>query len=315
MEGLVECSEAEFGLASAQPGRCPNASKIGTVMLQTPLLDGLPDKLKGQIYAAEAGTNPLGAPVALYLEAEGSGVLVKLAGQLTQNSATGQLTLTFEDFPQLPFSDVRLAFIGGQYALLASPSACGLFTATSYLAPWSAGPDATPSSSFQIDTGAEGGACPGPPSSPPSSSSAPESGSGPTSIVPNATVTLAGTRIATSRSGKASIELACAGTGVCRGKLTLAIRDGKSRGKGKSADRDKKVRSKTIVIGTAVFSIPAGKTAVVEIELDAAGRALLRADHGRLSATLTVLKSSPAPLQTHIESVRLVQRKTRQGKE
>lgn len=38
MEGLVGCSEAEFGLASAQRGMCPNMSKVGTVELQR--LDG-----------------------------------------------------------------------------------------------------------------------------------------------------------------------------------------------------------------------------------------------------------------------------------
>jgi hypothetical protein len=311
MEGLVGCSEAGFGLASAQRGMCPAASMVGTVRLQTPLLSGSPEELEGHLYMATPNANSFGVPLALYFEAQGSGLLVKLAGQLVQNPATGQLTLSFEDLPQLSFSDIELAFFGGHTALLASPPTCGMFTATSGLTSWNEGPDASPSASFQIDTGAGGGPCPGPSSSSP----APASGSGPTSTAPNTTVTLDGTRIVTTKSGKASIELACAGIGTCPGKLMLTIKGGKSRGRGKSLGRDGKVRSKTIVIGTAMFSIPAGKSTIVALNLNAAGRALLGADRGHLDADLAILGLQPGLVQTHIESVRLVQRKTRQSRE
>jgi hypothetical protein len=43
-----------------------------------------------------------------------------------------------------------------------------------------------------------------------------------------------------------------------------------------------------------------------KLRLDPLGRALLSTDHGRLYATLTVLKSSPAPSQAHTEKVQLV---------
>jgi hypothetical protein len=113
-------------------------------------------------------------------------------------------------------------------------------------------------------------------------------------------VLLAGTHIATSRDGETSFELRCTGTAMCRGKLTLTV---------KTRDKGKKKRSKTTTIGTATFSIAASKTATVKLELNGAGRALLGADHGRLSATLTILKSSPAPSQTHTDSVRLARQK------
>jgi hypothetical protein len=62
-------------------------------------------------------------------------------------------------------------------------------------------------------------------------------------------------------------------------------------------------------IGRARFSISAGKTAEVRLTLNATGRALLNADHGRLSASLAILKSSPTPSQTHTETVQLVHQK------
>jgi hypothetical protein len=158
MEGVVGCSEAEFELTSPGSGMCPFASRVGTVDLQAPLLG---EVLSGSIYVAEAGTGPSGAPMALYLEAEGeqTGVL-KLAGQLTQNPATGRLALSLNDIPQLPLSRIKLTFYGGSRALLANPPICGTFTTNSELMPWSDGLDAMPSSSFQITEGTGGGPCP-----------------------------------------------------------------------------------------------------------------------------------------------------------
>ena len=110
-------------------------------------------------------------------------------------------------------------------------------------------------------------------------------------------VSLASARIMTKGTSEATIELTGTGTGTCQGKLILTVR---TKGNGKRR------RSKATTIGTATLSIPPGKTTAVELALNARGRALLSADHGRLNATLTVLKSSPAPAQTHTEKVQLV---------
>jgi hypothetical protein len=58
--------------------------------------------------------------------------------------------------------------------------------------------------------------------------------------------------------------------------------------------------------GTAVpVSMTVSGDTLVLLTLDAAGRVLLKADHGRLSTNLTILGSS----QTHTEIVRLVREK------
>ena len=122
-----------------------------------------------------------------------------------------------------------------------------------------------------------------------------------TTATPNAcSVSLASARITVKGASEATIKLTATGTDTCSGKLTLTVKT-----KGKKGGNQR--RSRTMTIGTATFSILTGRTVNVELRLDAAGRALLGADHGRLSATLTVLKSSPAPSQTHSENVRLVQ--------
>jgi hypothetical protein len=117
-------------------------------------------------------------------------------------------------------------------------------------------------------------------------------------------VSLSESVLSVQSGGKASVELACTGTARCAGKLTLTVT---SKGNGKHGKTAK-------AIGTAAFSIPAGKTGVVTITLTAAGRALLKAGHGKLGASLTIVKSAPAPTSTKRASVQLVQNKAAKAK-
>jgi hypothetical protein len=500
--GLQACTEAQAGLGSPAPVTCPDASKVGTVKIRTPLLV---NPLEGAVYVAAPTENPFGSLLAVYISAVDpvTGTSVKLATRVEANQVTGQLTLVLGELPQLPVSGLELHFFGGARALLSIPSACGLATTTSELSPWSGAAAVLASSSFEINSGANGTPCSDPlPFSPtfqaaatnneaggydsltflvtradqeeqlskiaiqapqavqemftgmppcgepqaaqgtcPASSGVgtvilavgsgpdayhlsggvyltgayrgasqgleivvpfnagpfelgtvvirateqinPETGqmiivSDPLPVIvdgiplrlkglalqldrgefelnpdgcepPAITGTLTSTqgssvaistdplgtpaaqcnppqtavpvptasgvppstgsvslhspRITTTNAGKATIKLTCTGTATCRGKLALTVKR-RSRGK-------KKKRSKTTTIATVTFTIPPGKTATVNVELNATGRALLKADHGRLSASLTVLKSSPAPSQTHTENVHLVQQKPR----
>jgi streptogramin lyase len=121
-----------------------------------------------------------------------------------------------------------------------------------------------------------------------------------TAISSTGSVSLVGTRIATKSDGEATVKLACTGPGTCRGKLTLIVR---TRGK------RKKRRSKTTTIGTAIFSIPPGKTTAIKLDLNAHGRVMFDASHSDLSASLAIFESSPAPSLTYIENVDLVRQK------
>jgi hypothetical protein len=120
-----------------------------------------------------------------------------------------------------------------------------------------------------------------------------------TAVAATRIVLLAGYTITVQSNGEAAIKLACSGTGTCSGKLTLTAKGTSKQGR----------TAKTETIGTVIFSIPAGKTTTVKLELNAAGKTLLSADHGHLSASLRLPKSSPAPSQTHTDSVHLVQQK------
>ncbi len=169
-DGLQACTARQFDLQSNTESSCPNASVIGTTKLTTPLLA---EPLTGYIFLAEPGCNPCsdqdasdGKMYKLYMQFEGSGIVQKVEGTVYANTTTGQLTATFLNNPQFPFSELQVAFKGGLRAGLATPQNCGTFASTSDLTPWSAPytPDATPASSFDVSWNGAGEGCP---SSPP----------------------------------------------------------------------------------------------------------------------------------------------------
>jgi hypothetical protein len=158
VSGLAGCSEAQIGLSSPAPAACPEASKVGTVQARTPLLN---HPVSGSVYLAQQGnsgpaqgSNPFGSLIALYVVVEGSGVQIKAAGEVSLNQLTGQLTTRFRDLPQLPYSEMTLNLFGGPRASLV-PGACGLYTTSALLTPWSA-PESNPKqarSSFTVNSG------------------------------------------------------------------------------------------------------------------------------------------------------------------
>ncbi len=167
--GLDACTPAQIGLTSSAPIRfseapqsCPDAAKVGTVEVTTPLID---HKLPGSIYLAKPYDNPFGSLLAIYLavEDEESGVDVKLAGKVSADPASGQLSTDFSESPELPLEDVALHFFNGTKAVLKTPLACGSYETTSDLRPWSSPEalDAKPTDTFATPLSATGsGACP-----------------------------------------------------------------------------------------------------------------------------------------------------------
>ena len=169
-EGLAVCSEAAYKREryDSAPGvGCPEASKIGSVKVSTPLLQ---EQAEGALYQAEPYANPTHSLLGLYLIAKipERGVLVKQAGSVEPDPSTGQLVSSFDGVPQVPISSFKLHFREGGRAPLITPPGCGTFTTTARFVPWSAqDPDnpapsevVTRSADFTIEHGVSGGACP-----------------------------------------------------------------------------------------------------------------------------------------------------------
>lgn len=170
--GLQGCKTAQIGLKQKSPilfdssaPKCPDASKVGTATVITPVLD---DPIEGTLYVADQADNPFDTLLSGYLVAEGQGVLIKLAGRFDTDPRTGRLTATFDNNPQQPFSQLELHFKGGNRGVLITPPACGTYQIESRLVPWSAADSSNPTadetvtqiSEFAIDSGPDGKACP-----------------------------------------------------------------------------------------------------------------------------------------------------------
>ena len=164
-EGLGVCSPTQFESTelSSNPtsGKgCPDDSKIGTVAVHTPLLE---ETIPGDVYVAKPFDNPFNTLIALYvvLREPQRGILLKLSGKVDLNAGTGQITTTFDDLPQLPFSSFDFHFREGPRAPLSTPAACGTYTTHTELTPWSDPSEVRSSnSSFEISQGIAGGPCP-----------------------------------------------------------------------------------------------------------------------------------------------------------
>lgn len=159
--GLVGCSSAQFGFHRETPADCPEAAKIGTVEIDTPLVD---HPLLGGIYLATPHDNPFDSMFAIYLAVSDgkSGVVIKLAGKIRADSGNGQLTADFSENPPLPVEDFKLDFFGGPQSVLRTPLECGHYVTGSTLTPWSApqsGPPVHASDSYEISSAPGGGDC------------------------------------------------------------------------------------------------------------------------------------------------------------
>lgn len=161
--GLLGCSPAQYAAEtiSSPPGAaCPNGSKIGDFTVKSPLFEKTID---GSVFLAAPFDNPYDSLIAIYLVAKSPerGVLVKVPGRLDADRASGSLVATFDNLPQLPYTNLRIHFREGQRSPLATPSVCGTFNTQVSLTSWSGvGKEVHSSIPTPITSGVEGGACP-----------------------------------------------------------------------------------------------------------------------------------------------------------
>jgi hypothetical protein len=111
-------------------------------------------------------------------------------------------------------------------------------------------------------------------------------------------VALINKSIAVQSHSRATLKLRrMAGTGGCSGTLRLTVKT-----------KIAKHRTRTSTIGTGRFSIAPGKVQIFPVKLNATARALLKARHGQLGASL-VIRLSPGPPRAQTASVHLALQK------
>jgi hypothetical protein len=162
-EGLTVCSEQQLAAETldSQSGEgCPQAAKIGTVEVESPLIT---ETVKGALYVAKPYENLAGdSLLALYLVVKNPalGIIVKQPLRVETDPRTGQITTVADDIPQLPISSFRLHFREGARSPLVMPPACGSYDVKAMLYPSSGTAPVTSTSSFQVASGPDSSPCP-----------------------------------------------------------------------------------------------------------------------------------------------------------
>ncbi len=131
-DGQTSCPSADANFASEEPAECPDSSKIGTFSLHTIALD---TTLEGSVYI---GQPEPGNQYRLFMTASGLGINAKLEGSVRPNPETGQVTVFFENLPEVPFDEFDLHLFSGERSLMATPITCTIYTNSARFVPWDA---------------------------------------------------------------------------------------------------------------------------------------------------------------------------------
>ncbi len=161
--GLAGCSDVQMGLTElADPllgtastfsnvdpldgvgNDCPDGSKIGSIQVQTPVLD---ETLHGDVILGNPrpGDVAKGSPQSdltfrlfLVLRNKERGLIAKIYGSAVASRTTGRLTAMFDKNPRVPLGHMSLQFKGGPRGQLAMPQSCGAPAWSTTLTPWTA---------------------------------------------------------------------------------------------------------------------------------------------------------------------------------
>jgi hypothetical protein len=155
-DGQTACSGAEARFGSEAPAACPDSSKIGRFDIETPALIG---PLTGSIFIGEPTP---GNQYRLFMIASGFGMNAKIVASVRPDPATGLLTVSVRDLPQVPFEEFNLHIFASDRGLIATPTICTVYAVDSNFIPWNAllAPQRS-RPNFSISEGPDGRPCPG----------------------------------------------------------------------------------------------------------------------------------------------------------
>jgi hypothetical protein len=155
-DGQSACPDALAGFGTDNPGACPDSSKIGTMEVGTPALE---EPLVGSLYIGEPRP---GDQYRLFMIFDGQGIHAKLFASIKPNPATGQLTISLVDIPQVPFEEFNLHLFASDRGLMATPLFCTIYRASAQMVPWNdvLSPQ-TSDPMFGLTTGPRATTCPG----------------------------------------------------------------------------------------------------------------------------------------------------------
>jgi len=158
-DGKTACTDAEARIgifSSTEEAQCPEFSKVGSLTIES---SALPGPLPGFVYL---GQPEPGNRYRIFLVANGFATHVKLAGSVTPDPTTGQLTIHFAELPETPLTAFNMHFYGSERGLLATATQCGTYGVESTFSPWDTELGTQLSAQyFTLHAGPDGAECPG----------------------------------------------------------------------------------------------------------------------------------------------------------
>ena len=155
-DGQTACTDEEANFGSQAPAHCPDSSKIGRMDIRTPALIG---PLTGSIYIGEPAP---GDQYRLFMIASGFGIESKIVADVRPDPATGRLTFSVDELPEVPFEQFNLHIFASDRGLIATPTRCKIYLVDSVFSPWNARQASQTSQPvLSISEGPGGRPCPG----------------------------------------------------------------------------------------------------------------------------------------------------------
>jgi hypothetical protein len=147
-DGLGVCSDGEVHFHEEVDARCPDASKLGTATIDSPVL---PRPLQATLY--QRSPQGKGHLFGMWLVSDDLGLHIKLPGEIEPDPKTGRLTTVFRDLPQVPVEAIGFDIWGGPRAPLKNPDSCGTYSTAFSFAPHSNDPAVSGQEPMTIDQG------------------------------------------------------------------------------------------------------------------------------------------------------------------
>jgi hypothetical protein len=155
-DGQSACTDAEARFGSEEPSACPDQAKIGSITITSPALAG---PLRGALYFGEPKPED---QYRLIMTVDGFGIHAKLVGLVRPDPVTGQVTVVFQDLPQIPFNQFEVHLFASDRGMMATPTTCTVYASDGTFFPWNGSlPFVKSAPSFGIETGPGGSPCPG----------------------------------------------------------------------------------------------------------------------------------------------------------
>jgi hypothetical protein len=155
-DGQSACTDDQANFDSEGPDECPDNAKVGTTSIESV---ALADPLEGSIYFGEPKP---GDQYRIFMMANGYGIHAKLVGSVKPDPQTGQVSVYFQDLPQVPFDQFNVHLLASDRGMMATPSHCTVYQTEGVFTAWNASlPPVTSRKGFAINSGPNGRPCPG----------------------------------------------------------------------------------------------------------------------------------------------------------